>query len=71
MKGLKGSFTVEAVIIIPMILFMIIGVLEQGIAFYKECAEREVAETVTDWDAVSVFYDVWVLKELGEVIGSE
>ena len=71
MNRLKGSFTIEAVIIIPMILFMIIAVLEQGIQFYKESAEREVADVVTEWDAVSVFYDFWILKELGDILGDD
>ncbi|MBR2046109.1 MAG: pilus assembly protein [Agathobacter sp.] len=71
MNRLKGSFTIEAVIIIPMMLFMIIAVLEQGIQFYKESAEREVADVVTEWDAVSVFYDFWILKELGDILGDD
>ena len=54
-----------------MMLFMIIAVLEQGIQFYKESAEREVADVVTEWDAVSVFYDFWILKELGDILGDD
>lgn len=70
-KSLKGSFTVEATIIIPIILFLMISVLKQGITFYKETIERESPDYITNWDAVSTFYDVWVLKEIGEVIGNE
>lgn len=71
MKLLKGSFTIEAVVIIPIILFLMISVLKQGITFYKATIERKIPETITSWDAVSTFYDVWVLKEMGEVLGNE
>lgn len=70
-KSLKGSFTVEATIIIPIILFLMISILEQGITFYKKTIERESPKSITEWDAVSTFYDMWVLKEIGEVIGNE
>lgn len=71
MKLLKGSFTIEAVVIIPIILFLMISVLKQGITFYKATIERKIPEAITSWDAVSTFYDVWVLKEMGEVLGNE
>lgn len=66
MKMYKGSFTIEAVIWIPLILCMMIGVLQEGIVFYKVCEERETLEEVRNWDGVSKFYDMWKLKELEE-----
>lgn len=71
MKRQKGSFTIEAVIIIPMALFMIIAVLDLGIGFYRKMAEREVSELITEWDTVSIFYDTWVLKEIGDIMENE
>ena len=71
MRVQKGSFTIEAVIIIPMALFMIIAVLDLGIDFYRKMTQREVSEHITEWDAVSIFYDTWVLKEIGDILENE
>lgn len=71
MKMQKGSFTIEAVIWIPLMLCMILGVLQEGIQLYKESVEREISEEVSNWDGVSRFYDVWVMKELEEEIKDE
>lgn len=71
MKRFKGSFTVEAVILVPLILFMMIGILKEGIQFYEECVEREIAQDVREWDGVSRFYEIWMLKEVGENLKDE
>lgn len=71
MKMEKGSFTIEAVIWIPLILCMIISILQEGIQFYKESVEQELSEEVSNWDGVSRFYDIWGMKELGEEIKDE
>lgn len=71
MKRFKGSFTIEAVILVPLILFMMIGILKEGIQFYEECVEREIAQDVREWDGVSRFYEIWMLKEVGENLKDE
>lgn len=67
----KGSFTIEAVILIPFVLFMMIGVLQQGIDFYESCAENEISQEVEEWDSVSRFYELWMLKEIRENLSNE
>lgn len=67
MKTQKGSFTIEAVIWIPFILFMVIGILQEGIHFYKICEEQEISDEVRNWNGVSRFYEIWRLKEFEEV----
>lgn len=62
----KGSFTIEAVIWIPLVLCMMLSVLQEGIQFYRESEQREFLEEVTTWDGVSRFYELWMIKELGE-----
>ena len=62
----KGSFTVEAVIWIPLILCIMLGILQEGIQFYKESAEKEISEDIKEWDGVSAFYEFWKIKELGK-----
>lgn len=62
----KGSFTIEAVIWIPLVLCIMISVLKEGIQFYRESEEREFLEEIKTWDGVSRFYEIWMIKELGE-----
>lgn len=71
MKMQKGSFTIEAVIWIPLMLYMMLAVLQEGIQFYKESAEKEISKDVSEWNGVARFYDVWILKEFGEELNSE
>jgi len=67
----KGSFTIEAVILISLILCIMIGILKEGISFYEECAKEEISEEVREWDGVSKFYQLWTLREMGENLKSE
>lgn len=67
----KGSFTIEAVIWIPLVLCMMLSVLREGIQFYEESVEREFSEEVETWDGVSRFYELWMIKELGEEWNNE
>ena len=67
----KGSFTIEAVIWIPLVLCMMLSVLREGIQFYGESVEREFSEEVETWDGVSRFYELWMIKELGEEWNNE
>lgn len=62
----KGSFTIEASIIIPFVLCIMVYVLQMGIQFYQESIERECMEGVEKWDAVSTFYRIQMLKEMEE-----
>ena len=71
MKTQKGSFTIEATIIIPLILCLMMGVLQEGIYFYQESKKEEVLELVKAWDGVDRFYELWTLKELEEEIDGE
>lgn len=71
MRMQKGSFTVEAVIWIPLMLFMMMSVLQQGIQLYKESVQKEISKEVSDWDGVARFYEAWILKELGEELEDE
>ena len=71
MKMQKGSFTIEAIIWIPLILCIMVGVLKEGISFYEECVKAEISEDVKEWDAVSKFYELWIIKEVGESLNDE
>ncbi len=62
----KGSFTIEASIIIPFVLCLMVYVLQTGIQFYQESKERQSIVEMENWDAVSAFYKVQMFKELEE-----
>ncbi len=64
----KGSFTIEATILIPMMLFILIIALEQGLDFFQQAKERSILEELQSWDAVTLFYNTQKLEELGEEI---
>lgn len=60
----KGSFTIEAVILIPLILGMLFQVLSLGIGFYERSMDEKVSKEFENWDSVSKFYQFSLLKEL-------
>lgn len=70
MKGKwhRGSFTVEATIIVPLFIFMILTVLRIGIGFFQDSAKREVSPELEKLDIVSEFYNYQVLGEVGKEI---
>lgn len=66
MKCKKGSFTIEASILIPFILFLMMTILEMGISFYQNSVNRQIYAGLEELDAVAAFYKLQVIKEAGE-----
>lgn len=69
MKKINGSLTIEAAIILPLVLMVFVMAMNGGIRLYQECADtansiREEAEI----DVIRMFYG-W--KLLGEAVQSE
>lgn len=64
----KGSFTIEAAILAPFVLFLMTTVMQYGISFYQKSVQREVLDVLKNWDAVSRFYEIQLIKEAGEEI---
>ncbi len=60
---MKGSYTVEAAIYIPMILFLLFISLDLAIDFWQESKEREVCEELQKLDIVSEFYGYQIIDE--------
>ena len=67
-KKLKGSYTVEAAIYIPIILFLLFQSIEIGIEFWKNSREREVCGLLQEFDGVEEFYGYQILDEIGKEI---
>ncbi len=64
MRKVDGSLTVEASLIIPLLLFLIVIAIRGGVDLYLECrATVECLEQEPPLDAVGLFY-LW--KEAGE-----
>ena len=60
--GLKGSYTVEGTIIIP--IFMLAIVMKMGLVLYNEMKADSSYEYATDMWLVDDFYNYQVLKEV-------
>lgn len=61
---MKGSYTVEAAIYIPMILFLQFQSLDLAIDYWQESKQREICESLQKLDIVSEFYGYQILDEI-------
>ncbi|MBQ2705329.1 MAG: hypothetical protein IJF60_00800 [Agathobacter sp.] len=64
-KGVRASFTVEAAVIVPFVLFLSIGVLRIGIGFYQDSVNRKQDIKLQGMNSVERFYQLQMLEELG------
>lgn len=65
MKRMKGSLTIEAALIFPIILFVFILAIQTGITMYTECRDTAIAiKGETDLEIVDTFYR---FKKAGEL----
>ena len=65
-KKVKGGYTLEVAIYIPMILFLLFGSLDIGIHYWQKSRERMVCQEVLNLDIVQEFYEYQVLEEIGK-----
>ena len=62
--GLKGSYTAEGAIIIPIFIVMLAIAMKMGLVLYNEMKEDSSYEYATDMWLVDDFYNYQVLKEV-------
>lgn len=62
--GLKGSYTVEGAIIIPIFIVMLAIAMKMGLVLYNEMKADSFYEYATDMWLVDDFYNYQVLKEV-------
>lgn len=67
-KKLKGSYTIEAAIYIPIILFIMCQTLQVAIDFWQESRDRAVNEVLQELDIVKEFYGYQIMDEIGKEI---
>ncbi len=63
---MKGSYTLEAAIYIPMIIFLLFQSIQMGIDYWMNSREREINEVLRDLDVVQEFYGYQILEEIGK-----
>lgn len=61
---LRGSFTIEGAIIIPIFIFMMTIVMNMSILLYKEIKDENEQKEVTGWWLVDDFYKYQDVKEV-------
>ena len=62
-KFVKGSFTVEASFIVPVLLLMIVGSINLGYRFFQEAkVSCEIHEELKELDPVSLVRDLTFVK---------
>lgn len=62
--GLKGSYTVEGAIIIPIFITILAIAMNMGLVLYNEMKQDSSYEYATDMWLVDDFYNYQVLKEV-------
>lgn len=62
--GLKGGYTVEGAIIIPIFITMLAIAMNMGLVLYNEMKQDSSYEYATDMWLVDDFYNYQVLKEV-------
>lgn len=62
--GLKGSYTVEGAIIIPIFIVMLAIAMKMGLVLYNEMKADSSYEYANDMWLVDDFYNYQVLKEV-------
>lgn len=70
-KTLSGSYTVEAAIYIPIILFMLFQSIGIGIDFWQASRSREVCSQLRELDCVKEFYAYQILDEIGKELKND
>lgn len=68
MKRRKGSFTIEATILISFILFLLMSILEMGINLYQESKNREYYDGLENMDTINKFYVLQGIGTIGEEV---
>ena len=67
----KGSFTIEAAVIVPFCLFIMIHILNMGISFYQESILRTPAKHFSEFEAVSMFYKIQMISDAKEGVAKD
>lgn len=59
----RASYTIEAAIYIPMVLFVLFHSIEIGIEFWQESKARNISSYLQEVDIVQEFYTYQIMDE--------
>ena len=65
---MKGSYTIEAAIYIPIIMFLLFQSLGIALNEWQKSKEREVCEALLEVDIVNDFYGYQIMDEIRKEI---
>lgn len=65
---MKGSYTIEAAIYIPIIMFLLFQSLGIALDEWQKSKEREVCEALLEVDIVNDFYGYQIMDEIRKEI---
>lgn len=65
-RWIKGSYTIEAAVYIPLLLFVMCKTLQLAIGFWQESREREISKYLQELDIVQEFYSYQIVDEIGK-----
>ena len=68
MKKWKASYTVEASVIVPLVLWVLAVVMQLGIAMHEEIEGQTEQEAVADLWEVDEFY---ICQTVGEIVDDQ
>ena len=63
-RNCRGSYTIEAAIYIPLVLFLFFQSIELSLDFWMRSKEREVMQELKELDAVKEFYGYQIIEEV-------
>lgn len=64
MKKISASYTIEAAIYIPFIVFLMFQTVELSIGYWQKSMEREIYEELQKMDTVKEFHFYQMIEEV-------
>lgn len=64
----KGSFTIEASVYIPLIIFAMMQVLSIGICCFQDSRCRDMDSEIKGLNIIREFYNYQILEEVGKEV---
>lgn len=61
---MKGSMTIEAALVLPLVLLVIMWTLQAGMNLYQQAVETAMQEWPDAQQAISEFRDYFVIKDM-------
>ena len=67
----QGSYTVEAAIYIPIIIFLLFGSVGLAIDYLQESKKKEISQNIQNLEIVQEFYGYQIWEEIREELDKD